>query len=382
MCKLINPLLANKHLMKELIELTDGFAKKIVEIENQRKKIGQFLREVNASVNFDTDSEIFEKKLIHSIGKINLENLKVAGVDGGIVKQNLHGIDLILLRAVGVLFDYKNNKLASVQYYPDAIPSPIPIVTFDSFSDIEFEVNSNIERLKAEINTARETIEKFTPDILFLNGSVIPTYTERPAKDSTLFPAYQEMIDAYKKLFTTVRNGSTILAGVVEDSRGSRFCDIVNKKILESVKGERVDDVKQLLNKTNDTNLLTYALQLNERTFVFKYSSHPDTHTVLREFGPETAHQIFTFYLRTAEWDRPVRVDFLGDKGIETVEKISQVLVATSGHGGYGMPSVIIEADQRARLSENDLQMFYSDILSKTGNLPGTFALRRNQRPF
>jgi len=362
--------------MKELIELTDGFAKRIVEIEEQRKRIGDILRQMNES-KLSIDEQILEEKIILPVEKTSLEDMIIAGVDGGLVKHSLHGIDIMLLKAVGVLFSYKNNKLDNVDYYPEALTSPEPRVVFDPFSDLEFEMNSNMERQSVEVRIAREVIEKFKPDILFLDGSIVPHYTERPSKNSLLFPIYQRMIESYIKLFEAVKKNNVLFAGVIEDSRGTRFCELLNEKFFSKIP----TDAKFLLNKTKDTNLLTYALKLQERSFVFNYSSDPTKHPVLKEFGSD-AKQIFTFYLKTAEFDRPIRIDFLGNKGIDAASKLSSVLLSLSGHSSYGMPSVLIEADQRAKLGEEDVELFYFDLINKAGNLPGLMNLRRNQRPF
>ncbi len=365
--------------MKEFIELTEEFAKRIYDLENQRKKVAEFLRQLNSSSTLVLDNEIIEEKIFFPIQSVNLDQLKIAGVDGGLVKRSFHGIDLMLLRAVGVVFNYDKNKLQEVDYYPEAMPAPSPHIVFDPFSELEFEINSNLERQISEVTTATETIEKFEPDVLFLNGSVIPHYVWAIERNSLVYVAYKRMIEAYTKLFETVKKKKTILAGAIEDSRGTRFCEIINAKISPNLKLVE-NDLKLLLNRTKDSNLLTYALKLGERSFVFPYSSSPKEHPILKEFSE---YQIFSFYVKTAEFDRPIRIDFLGDKGIaEVANKLSSVLLALSGHSGYGVPSVIIEADQRARLSENDLDMFYFDLINKAGNLPGLFERRRDQRPF
>jgi hypothetical protein len=363
--------------MKELAELTEEFAKIISNLENQRKRTGEFLKELNSST-LALGDEILENKLIIPVKQSGLENLTIAGVDGGLVKHSLHGIDIMLIRPVAALFVYKNNKLSDVQYYPDSLPSPIPKIVFDPFSDLEFEINSNMERQVAEVNAAAEAIEKFRPEILLMHGSIVPHYTERPASNSLLFVTYQRMIDAYKKLFATAQKNNTVLAGVVEDSRGVRFCEIINKILAESKK-ELTPETKILLSKTKDTNLLAYTLQLGERTLIFKYSPDSKNHPVLREFTP----QIFSFYFKSAEFDRPIRIDFLGNTNpTETANRISSAILSTAGHSSYGIPAVLIEADQRAKLSENDIETFYLDLINKAGNLSALFLQRREQRPF
>ncbi|MBI2545141.1 MAG: DNA double-strand break repair nuclease NurA [Candidatus Aenigmarchaeota archaeon] len=366
--------------MKELIEITENLAKIIGQMETQRKNLGTFLRETNSLTDLELTDEILENKLIIPITEDGPSNFKVAGVDGGLLKKSFHGIDLMLLKACGVVFSYEDSKLANTEYYPDSMPTPEPRIIMDPFNDIEFEVNSNIERQIKEVQTAIETIEKFEPDILFMHGSVIPHYTFIPEKGTLLSENYKRMIETYSKLFDTVKKKKTVLAGVIEDSRGLRFCDILNNFLFIHNNPKFPPEMKIVLTRTKDSNLLSYALQKNERSLVFPYSAQAAQHPILKEFGD---NKIFTFYLKTAEFDRPVRIDFLGDKGvIDKANFISSITLKMVGHEGYGMPSVIIEADQRAKLEENELEMVYQDILNKTGNIPGLSEQRRNQRPF
>ncbi|MEM5855696.1 MAG: DNA double-strand break repair nuclease NurA [Candidatus Aenigmatarchaeota archaeon] len=187
------------------------------------------------------------------------------------------------------------------------------------------------------------------------------------------------MIEAYKRLFLTAEENGTILAGVIEDSRGTRFCEILGEKLslLPEIREARV-----LLEKTKDTNLLTYALNYGERTFAFSYSSEPEKHPILKEFG-ETGKKIFSFYLKAAEFDRPIRIDFLASLNASALaNKISSVLLAICNSSTYAFPSVLIEADLRARLSEREIEEFGLDLKSKLGNLASMFELRRRERPF
>ena len=362
------------------MQLTEALAKMISEMEGDRRNVGNFLKETNELTELKVDNEIIETKIIHRINAAGLNGLKIAGIDGGLVKKSFHGIDLMLLRAVGVIYDYTNGGL-NVVYYPEAIPSPIPRAISDPLDDLGFELNSNIERQIAEITTATEVLEKYEPDLLLLNGSVIPHYTFVPEKGSFVYVNYENMINAYNKLFEAVKSRKTILAGVIEDSRGTRFCEILSKMMNTNFDPNLPSEFKLVLSRTKDTNLLTYTLNYGERTFVFPYSSETDKHPMLRNF--EVAKQIMTFYLRTAEFDRPLRVDFLADKGqTDAADKIASILLALASNSSYGTPSVIVEADQRAKLSENDLEMFYHDILNKAGNIESLLQHRRNLRPF
>ncbi|MBI2543506.1 MAG: DNA double-strand break repair nuclease NurA [Candidatus Aenigmarchaeota archaeon] len=367
--------------MKDIIEITESLAKIVNEMENQRKKFGQYLRDVSSLTNLTLSDEVLEEKIIIPIQRAELDNIKIAGVDGGMVKKSFQGLDLILLRAIGVVFSYQNNKLSSVDYYPDAIPQPEPKTILDPFNDLEFEVNSNIERQIKEISTARETIEKFEPDVLFLNGSVIPQYTFVPSKGSSLHVNYKRMIDAYQKLFEVVKGRKTILAGATEDSRGTRFCEVLNDIMLTHFNPHMEPETKLTLLRSRDSNLLNYTLNHGERSLMFPYSKNPTKHPILREFSERK--KIMCFYIKTAELDTPIRIEFFADKGmIDKANFISSILLSLSVHSGYGTPSVIIEADQRAKLEERDLELFYHDVINKTGNPASLLEQRRTKRPF
>ena len=367
--------------MKEVIDIISEFAKRLEEMENFRKQAGKFLRELNSS-DLQTNKEILEKKVFIPVAKKSFEKLKVAGVDGGLLKKSLHGIDLILLRSVGVIFNFSSGNLKESEYYPNAMPTPVPQFFQDPFSEIEFEISTNIFRQIAEINTAREVVEKFSPDIIFLNGSIIPHYTFYSERNSLLFPHLKKLISSYQALFEAISKRQTLLAGVIEDSRGTRFSEIVNSYLASKADRELASSLKILLMNSKDTNLLIHALKFPERTFVFNYSSSPLQHPVLKEFG-NFSEEVFTFYLKNTEFDRPLRIDFLGDKDlIQSANEISSIILNLTGHSNYAMPSVLIEADQRAKLSESDLQSILIELMNRSGNLPSLFELRRNQRPF
>ncbi|MEM7827202.1 MAG: hypothetical protein QXD72_00640 [Candidatus Aenigmatarchaeota archaeon] len=97
--------------MRNFIEITDNLAKIISNLENQRKNVGNFLRDSNSLTDLEVTDEILENKIIVQVPELNLENLKVAGVDGGLLKKSFHGIDLMLLKSIGVIFSYQNGKL-------------------------------------------------------------------------------------------------------------------------------------------------------------------------------------------------------------------------------------------------------------------------------
>lgn len=367
--------------MNTFQERLDEIIDKISYLESRRIKMGKFLREINDSFKIGPNEEIQDEKIINPVSPQQFEVINVTGVDGGIVKHSYHGLDLMLMRAIGVNFEYSDGKLKKVKYYPSSNPTPKPKIILDSFSEIELSSCYNFERQIIEISTAIETIKKLEPDMVLLDGSIIPHYIPRP-DNPILKEYYDRLIKTYETLFELSRRKNIALAGVVEDSRGVKFCDIMIRRVLSQVGSDVTKELKLILQKTKDSNLLYYVLEKGERTCVFNYSKNPKIHPVLREFEKMNEH-FYSFYLKTVDFDRPLRVDFLCLKNVKDfVNKLSSVLMQTSGHSGYGLPSVLIEADQRAKLSEKDIEMFYSDLISRIGNVSALFKMRREVRPF
>jgi len=362
---------------KRLDEIID----KVSYLESRRIKIGKFLKEINDSFKIGPNEEISDAKIINKIDLRKFKQMSILGIDGGIVKHSYHGLDLMLMRSVGVNFNYSYGKLKKVEYHPSSNPLPNPRIILDSFSDIELNSCINFERQIMEVLTAIEAMKKFKPDIALLDGSIIPHYVPRP-DNPILKESYNNLIETYKSLFDCSRRKKIILAGIIEDSRGVKFCDILNRRIVSQVKSEIARELKLILGKTKDSNLLYYALEKGKRTCIFNYSQNPKVHPVLKEFESMN-NSFYSFYLKTVEFDRPLRIDFVCFKNVsDVVDRLSSVLMQTSGHSGYGLPSVLIEADQRAKLSEKDLDMFYSDLINRVGNVSTLFKMRREMRPF
>ena len=365
--------------MEEFIGLTEPLARVIGEMEKQRKKVGEFLKESNSLTSLELTNEVKEEKIVIPVDSIQL-NGKISGVGGSVVKKSFHGIDLMLLRVIAVIFSYKDNNLDKMDYYPEETPSPQPRTVLDIFSNIEFEVNSSIERLIEETTVAKETIEMFEPDFMFLKESIIPHSIYVPEKGSLLYGNYKRMIENYNKLFEALKQRKTILASVTEESRDTRFCEVLDKIFLTHVHPDVPSELKIVLNRTKDSNLLDYVLQKGERSFVFPFSSEPEKQPILKEINEK--NKLFSFYLKTVESNRPVKVDFFAEDGLKTVDKISSTLLSCCGQSSHSIPQVIVEAKQRANLEEKDLEMFYLDLIDKTGNISSLFKKRRNQIPF
>ncbi len=94
--------------------------------------------------------------------------------------------------------------------------------------------------------------------------------------------------------------------------------------------------------------------------------------------------RIYAFYTKPVPYDRPVRVEFVGDSRapLETVERsASLVNTLSSGHEACALPSVLIEADARASLAKEEISILRDNIADRLGSST-MLDLRRERRPF
>ena len=326
---------------------------------------------------------LVEPHLINDVDMDPLENLAVAGVDGGLFEQQLHGMDLILVRSISAIFHYRNALLEKAEYIPSELP-PLKLIDIAEPIDArEFEFLTGMERQLAELEVAMEVVRRGGVELLLLDGSAVPQYVDRFPHRPLLLEKYQKLIEAYIDLYQACANSDVFLAGVVKDSRGGRFVDVLRHGVLPVV-GDIGLEQRDLtiLEHSRDTSLLDHMLKVGERTPAFTYAEKPASY-VLRDLGVWAA-RVYAFYIKTVPFDRPLRIEFIDfdDRPSESSNQIASFIYALSSHhDAFGLPSVLIEADVCARLSEEDMCIVRDSISARLG--PATFLeLRRNMRPF
>jgi hypothetical protein len=366
-----------------LDDAIERIARGIREREAARKKVSEGLRALKSSVEIrevsDAGAELLEETLFVKMtqdGSGGFEG-RVAGIDGGLLAMSFHGVDLLVARAVGVVFSYSGGRLASCEYFPEKSPQPA-ILELPQAQDSEVRLLSGLNRTLLEIECALACAKKFSPDVLILHGPVGPHLSTKPDKGSPARAVYERLNSAYLELYGHCGGKKTALLGVVEDSRGGRFSEIASKHFLPPTLSG--------LSGIRDTALLFDALEHGERTFAFKYAASPGEHPVLSDLK-EWGGRLYSFYAKTAECDRPIRVDFLAFDGAGSVghqaDAIASGLFSMSHwNRAYGLPPVLIEADCRARLSEDEGEFIRNMVFDKVGRSPLTLDLRRSGRPF
>ncbi len=360
-------------------------ASKINEINNKRLALAGELDRCNSAGIVSPKEKIIPARLDRE--------LVVVGVDGGFLKKEYHGAGLILRRAVAVAFKFdKDLKLLETNYFPNRRPLPEPVVTGPELAENEFSLLAGLKREECELQTALAAIEKFKPNVLVRDGSVILYPGSAVEKDSRVYDEYKRVIRLFKQLYKTCKEKNILLVGAVEDSRGKRYCGILKNEIIPALAAyenvsrdirEKVEKNKDVLDITTDTLFLYYLLNVGERTAALDYSTTSDLPIIadLAEFRKN----IYVSYIKAAEFDRPLRLDFFAESEQlqETADKITSIIFQISNQNRlYSYPSVLIEADARAKLSEEEIDYFRAAVAEKLGRNPALFELRRELRPF
>jgi hypothetical protein len=360
----------------------DGIAIRLKELEQKRELLAQCFRQTDSA-------KITRFKL--PISPIQLDDIKICGVDGGFLKKEYHGVGLILRRAVAVCFDYKDSKLTKAEYLPSKMPIPEVIVAGPEYSDTEFNLFANLCREEIELKTCIEAVEKFSPNVLIRDGSIVLYPSNLPEKSSRAYAKYKKVVLLVKELYHKCEEKNILLVGAVEDSKGKRYCNIIIQEAIPALLRanitvetlKRINDCKDVLENTTDTLFLYNLLNVGERTTVLDYSKTSDL-PILKDLE-EFSKKIFVTYIKAAEFDRPLRLDFLSsfEKLDENAGKISAIVFEISKQNRmYSFPSILIEADARAKLSENDILYFKEALSEKLGRSPSLLDLRRELRPF
>ncbi|MCX6770458.1 MAG: DNA double-strand break repair nuclease NurA [Candidatus Micrarchaeota archaeon] len=339
-------------------------AEQIASTEHAREELARRLRFNSGKIEY---AETLERELVHKVPVVPVDGT-IAAVDGGIVGEELHGFNFLLMRAVGALFAYQGSKTVSYSYFPSSLP-PMQYDVRSGLDSHDVMLHNSLFRLKGELSLAASLVQKHSPTCLMMDGSIAPLLSDKPSEDSEMRPLYEEVLAAYQSLYESSWRANTTLLGVIKDSRSRRFIDIVQKH-SQNEPG---------FAHTSDTNFLYFMLEAGERTCAFPYSSS-SKHPVLKDLG-QWSEKILSFYLKPVKDDRPLRVEFLS--GQRTFSEIASLVHSLScQHKAYAYPAILIEADLRAAMPPDEFERAYGSLFSRLGRSASLMRLRRNERPF
>ncbi|VVC04216.1 NurA domain protein [Candidatus Bilamarchaeum dharawalense] len=288
------------------------------------------------------ETKINQLRSSHSILPVKKSpiDLSVCAVDGGLLAHRLHGADIVITRAVGVNFVYSNSTLKKCSYWPEKNPNP-KIFMKNSLDEHEAMVFRSLIRLKEELSCAILSLQKFSPQVLLMDGSLLPLPSDRPGEASELDSLYSEVLKLYEKLYQDCNAKKCSLIGVIKDSRSRKMA-------------------KEFGLNCSDSVFCNFLLKEFERTNTMSYSENSG---------------IDVFYIKPSKNDLPLRIETTSQASDFVASIISSL---SSFSESFAYPAVLIEADMCAALDPKELEPIEFFLNQLSGMKP----LRRNSRPF
>jgi hypothetical protein len=315
------------------------------------------------------------ENIINNLEDITDNNYKVSGVDSGFVNKQFNFSNITIIKEVGCVFTYKNNKLESTKYYPKIYNRAKPYLTTSSLELEEIMWNTSILRLIKEVDLTTSIIEDNKDlDAALIDGSIIPQYINKPTKECPSTNKYKELLNKFINLYNKSREKKIFLVGCIEDCRANRFFNFLKDEVL---------DDQNINFNLFDSYLCFSLLNKNQRTCVFKYTKDYKKHPILKEFPKSIADNLYCCYLKLSNYDYPLRIEFIyfedfGLSLLDYTKKIIQIITSISNFNkNYTYPSPLIEADLRSRLKLDEIDLITKKILEKT--LKFGFRLPRRQ---
>jgi hypothetical protein len=367
----------------------------IERVEGTRKRFGAVLAKLKDSIDLGrfpaVSRNVLESFLVKQIKSTRLDGLKIAGIDGGLVRRRFRSMDLLLTRGVAVIFRFGTERALEVDFFPDAFPEPKIIPLTQRLSGPELDQFASLERLGTELRVTLNILDEHETDLMLIDGSLFFHPRDRPQSTSLVFEKFQEVVALYKQLYHKARKKKTLLVGIIKDSRSSRVVsmlgDILPHVLREPDAFEMMQgiDYRWLLKISRDCDLLDTFLQEGERTFAFRYSAELAQNSNSLEDLYSWASSIWVTYLKTARDDFPIRVELLADKKSDTKQldkALSAILPLSWQHPEYGIPTPILEADARARITYNETSLIVDRLMALSGLTYSSLEKRRSRNPF
>ncbi len=306
------------------------------------------LKEMQGKLRIEVEQQLAKRPFeIKKLDKVQIDG-RIAAVDSGFLSARLHGVDLAIVKAAGVAFGYDSGKLAQATYYPSKNP-PDSFEIGIGLEENEALVFRQLFRLVQEIGTATNLISELKPEMLLIDGSLLPLPSDRPAKDSVLYAEYEKLMKAYANMYEAAEKHRTVLIGVIKDTRAKRF---VNKLELKAA--------------ISDSLFFQHYLRHGEAVGHLSYQDKADA----------LADKVLVSYIKCNEGDLPLRIEFLAGTAEQTVLNRIYSLCMLSARA---YPPPLIEADLRAMIQADELERLERAFHL---NVPELHALRRNSRPF
>jgi len=382
---------------KSLDVLLSQLVEEIERVEETKHQFGSVMTTIKNKIEISKfpsiTSNLIDLDFTKKIEATSLSGLKITGIDGGLVRRRFRSMDLVVTRGIAVLFQFGPEEGPIVDFFPDPFPEPKVRPMMLTLSGTELEQLASLERVAVELKVALSVLDEFHSDLILIDGSLFYHPRDRPQSGSIVYEKFQEVLALYKQLYNKAKKKGTTLVGIVKDSRSSRLTSFLGDILPHIIRDPSVFELMQgidyrwLLKISRDCDILDTFLEEGERSFVFNYSSELQINSnSLSEDLSNWASSIWVTYLKTARDDLPLRIEFLSDGNKNSIWKLDKALAAilplSWQHPEYGIPTPILEADTRAKITMNETQLIIDRLMALSGLTYTTLEKRRSRNPF
>lgn len=383
-------------------------AEEYIELENVKNKFAQIVLKNQALLDFSEFIQfpkfsIKESSLIKRGFSANIRGLNVVSVDGSSVSKNFMNVDFSFLKTIAVKYYFKKNDEANISYFPDLNGYNNYYVKANFFNpnEVTLEAKISMDMTFMEINLLNLMIERSSEiDMIIIDGSiVIMPINLIFSKDLEISKKYNRLLKEYQKLYSNCKEKGIILIGSIKDTRTSALSHLLRDSIqfLKPSYTKLQDFIKinyrTVIEYFSDIDLFNRLLKKSERSCIFNCKREIDKIRdtgIKKEIPYYFPFSFYAFYLKTAKFDTPCRIEFFLDESdsltsaSERADLISSILLPISSlNEYYGLPIPQIEAHRRAVFKSNEIKLLFNNLtrnLSKYG--VKLVEKRRNRRPF
>jgi len=391
-----------------LIKDLRNIAHEFLEIEKLKRNFIKIILKNIDNLDFSEfikypNYNIKENLIKKEVNPSNIRGLNVVSVDGSSVVKKFMNVDFSFLKAIAVKYYFYQNYSSKIEYYPDISGFNNYLVEGNFINCEENAVDTKItmDLRFMELNLLNSLIEKKSNiDIIIIDGSiVIMPINLIFTKDLEISKKYDQLLKEYQRLYLNCQEKGIILIGSIKDTRTSALTHLIRDSIMMLKPNyNRMSDLieinyRQIMKYFSDLDLFNRILIKSERSCIFNCKKEVEKIRdtgIKKEIPYYFPLNFYAFYIKTARYDTPCRIEFFMDEkktyeeAVKKADLISSILLPISSYNEfYGLPIPQIEAHKRAVFKPFEIDLLFNNLY-RTINNNGVNLLekRRMRRPF
>jgi hypothetical protein len=329
--------------------------------------------------NSENFSPFLERQFAINFPQLSLKSLaglRVAAVDGGLGQKSFIGLQFTLIKTAIVTYEFQHNGKPQISEFR-LHPNQENYIFYTDMLSLSEQFGSQLAGLRRQI--AENTLvlrylqeNPVNPDILILDGGLLPPSLHFSSEQSILEEAYRLCLLTYRDLFRVCSERKILLIGSVKDTHSEAMRNLLIRAFPTFLKTyshlEIFRDIlyKQIFQRFCDAELIYKLIPPQYRTCLFRYDLDvPLPHRfapILKTAGESDPIGIYATYFQFSPFDLPTRFEILGFadrdymlRNITLLEKLLPPLCQMIPDCTLPVPQ--LEVHQRAHIPTHEMDM-------------------------